>query len=216
MERYNLLIALGVSPAVLTETIWTLAIEHPQPAIPDEIHVVTTLTGERILRHRLFETPDEEGFSVWQRFCREVLQLEPESPEAPTWFIHVPLRGNGLKLDDIRTWDDDRRYAELCYQVVARLCADPEAPRVVASIAGGRKTMSAHLLTAFSLYARPQDESIHVLVHPEQSVLEDLTFFYPRSGGRQEVRIERVDLHLVRFRQQLEELARLHRRLPCR
>ena len=211
MERYNLLIALGISPAVLTETIWTLAVEHPQPAIPAEIHVVTTLTGERTLRNRLFDTPDEEGLSVWARFCREVLQLDPEAPEAPRFHIHVPLRGNGLKLDDIRTWDDDRRYAELCYRVVAQLCADPDAPRVVASIAGGRKTMSAHLLTAFSLYARPRDESIHVLVHPERPVLEDPTFFYPRPGSGMDVRIERVDLHLVRFRNQLEELARLHR-----
>jgi len=211
MERYNLLIALGISPAVLTETIWTLAVEHPNPAIPAEIHIVTTLTGERTLRNRLFDTPDEEGLSVWARFCREILQIDHGAPEAPQFHIHVPLRGNGLKLDDIRTWDDDRRYAELCYRLVAWLCADPQAPRVVASIAGGRKTMSAHLLTAFSLYARPQDESIHVLVHPERPVLEDPTFFYPRPGSNLEVRIERVDLHLVRFRNQLEELARLHR-----
>ncbi len=216
MERYNLLIALGISPAIVTETIWTLAVEHPHPAVPAEIHVVTTLTGERMLRRHLFEQSDEEGLSVWARFCHEVLKLDPEEAEAPRWFIHVPIRGNGHKLDDIRTWDDDRRYATLCYQVVAQLCADPEAPRVVASIAGGRKTMSAHLLTAFSLYARPQDESIHVLVHPEQAVLNDPSFFYPRAGTRQDVRIERVDLHLVRFRHHLEELARLHRqgRLP--
>lgn len=206
MKPYNLLIAIGTSPQVLTETIWSLVVQEAVPRVPRAIHVVTTMTGERKLKAALFDTATAGGVSVWDRMAQDFL-----GGAKVDWHFHVAIRPTGHKIDDIRTWDDDRRFAEMCYRVVADLMTAPAALPVVGSIAGGRKTMSAHLLTAFLLYARPGDEAVHVLVEPEELVLKNKDFFYPSERDEVPVRIERVDLNLLNMRPQLEELARIHR-----
>jgi len=67
---------------------------------------------------------------------------------------------------------------------------------LVGSIAGGRKTMSAHLMTAFSVYARPQDRLTHVLV-ADASLENDDSFFYPKPGDPRYGHL--LDLVTVRF-----------------
>ncbi len=42
----------GMSPAILTETLWALGQEEP-PVVPDEVVVITTSAGEADLRHAL-------------------------------------------------------------------------------------------------------------------------------------------------------------------
>jgi hypothetical protein len=52
--RDILLAVLGISPAILTETLWCLAHEDP-PILPERILVITTLQGRESLRRTLFD-----------------------------------------------------------------------------------------------------------------------------------------------------------------
>ncbi|MEM1055748.1 MAG: CRISPR-associated ring nuclease Csm6 [Bacteroidota bacterium] len=187
---YTLLAAVGMSPAVLTETVWSLAQDG---LLPEAVHVLTTSVGQE-----RFETSLLSGgtTSRWSRLCREVIKCEP------TLHFTVPHRG-GVPLDDIRSRADDLAFGDACYALVRRLAEPPKAAPLVGSIAGGRKTMSAHVLAAFSLYARPQDRLVHVLATPDPMPGQP-TPFWP-GDGEGPLTIERVDVPFARVRAVLAE-----------
>ena len=204
-RRYHLVIVMGASPAVLTETVWSLARQHHPPLHPAAIDVITTGVGRAIVEARLFglarrhpvegTLPDAED--RWGRFCETVL----EGRRPPVRF-HVPARSDGTPLPDIRNAEDDARFAACCYRVVAEAVAQ-DLP-LVGSIAGGRKTMSAHLMSAFTTMARPMDRLVHVLVSPP-ALERDPSFFHPTSARSGFVRLDRVDLRFPRLRHLMKE-----------
>src|SRR5690554_4447561 len=203
-ESYVLLIATGQSPQVLTETVWSLARQQQPALFPSSVEVVTTAAGEAYLRARrlgdlqydpISGTLIEDATNRWAPFCQEVLGMTEVVPLN----IHVP-KSHGLPLEDVQTLGDDAAFADLCYGLVERLTRE-DMPPVVGSIAGGRKTMSAHLMTAFSVFARPADRLAHVLVSPDPlpGPLRN-TFYYPTEETAGLVRIRRVDIEFPRLR----------------
>ena len=48
-NRTVLVVGMGTSPAVLTETVWALA-HSKEPVVPDEIEVITTASGKAARR----------------------------------------------------------------------------------------------------------------------------------------------------------------------
>src|SRR6516164_11043285 len=48
-----LLAVTGMSPAILTETVWALAQENP-PVVPDRVVVLTTTAGKEQIERQLF------------------------------------------------------------------------------------------------------------------------------------------------------------------
>lgn len=209
-EPYVLLIATGQSPQVLTETVWSLARQHQPSLFPSSVEVVTTATGKAHLRARLLGdqqfdpvtgNPVPEPENRWEPFCRDVLGLSEPVPI----HIHVPAL-QGMPLDDVQTLTDDAAFADLCYALVGRLTREHAVP-IIGSIAGGRKTMSAHLMTAFSVFARPQDRLTHVLVSPDPlpGALRN-GFFYPTEETAGLVRIRRVDIEFPRLHGVLKQM----------
>ncbi|RMH69618.1 MAG: TIGR02584 family CRISPR-associated protein, partial [Bacteroidetes bacterium] len=202
VHPYRLLILLGASPAVLTETIWSLARQQTPPWHPVAVDVVTTGVGAALLDARLLGRPrfhPVTGHALapvdrWTPFCRDVLGGAP-----PSLRVHTPHRSDGTPLPDIRDTDDDARFADLCYDLVASRTRETEALPVIGSLAGGRKTMSAHLMTAFSLFARPQDRLVHVLVNPPERE-RDPEFFYPIGEHGEDARLDRIELLFPRLR----------------
>jgi CRISPR-associated protein (TIGR02584 family) len=68
-QPHTILLAVtGMSPAVLTETVWALAHETPA-VIPNEIIVLTTSVGEKAIQEQLFG-PDQ----VWQNLRNALLK----------------------------------------------------------------------------------------------------------------------------------------------
>ena len=61
-----LLVASGMSPQVLTETLYALLHEEP-PFVPDEVHMVTTSIGKNGAISQLLA----EGDGQFYRFCRD-------------------------------------------------------------------------------------------------------------------------------------------------
>jgi CRISPR-associated protein (TIGR02584 family) len=195
---YVLLVATGRSPQVITETAFELyRREGRQPA---EVHVLTTRVGAAHVRALLLGeearspvegTLIEPAENRWSRFCKDVLGRGGPVEIA----LHVPESGPDAPVDDIRQRGDDTLFANQCYRLVEQLTR-PEALPLVGSVAGGRKTMSAHLMTAFSVYARPDDLLTHVLLgDPEFE--RDPSFFYPKPGSPAYGQL--LDLVRVRF-----------------
>jgi len=162
-----LVVVFGTTPAVVTETIFGLAQRTPQ-FIPTEIHIITTLHGERIARQRLFEP---ETGSYWRLSGEYRLHLPKEV------YIHVAgAEEPGCAIEDLRTSQQNQLSANTIGRVIETLAADPDCAMHV-SLAGGRKTMSYYAGYALSIYGRVQDSLSHVLVNdPFEDVPE---FEYP-------------------------------------
>lgn len=172
-----LLAVTGLSPQIVTETLYALAVKPAQRRvafIPTEIHVITT--GQGAAHARLNLLSDDPGW--FHLLCREYDLPAMRFDDAT---LHIVTDVDGQPLDDIRTPANNERVADFIADIVRELTADPEAAMHV-SLAGGRKTMGYYLGYALSLYGRPQDRLSHVLVsapfesHPE--------FYYPTRDQR--------------------------------
>lgn len=160
-RQLHLLALAGLSPQVVTETIWCLARSTP-PRLPQRITVLTTAAGRA---HAEGVLP-----SALAALGR---QLGADLP-APHW---KQLAGpDGRVLEDIVTEADNRNAADAIFAAVAEATLD-EGMDVHLSLAGGRKTMSALAALAMSLCGREGDVLSHVLVEPR--FLGRTDFFFP-------------------------------------
>jgi CRISPR-associated protein (TIGR02584 family) len=211
-----LLAVLGTSPATLTETVWSLCAERP-PHPPDHVTVITTLEGRRCLETQLFA---EGG---WERLCGALERGGCRVKGRLRFGLaadHVRLLpspdGTG-DLADIASAAHSAAAADFIMRVVREHAANPE-DEIVASIAGGRKTMGALLTSCMVLLGRRQDRLCHVLVSPPyDSPQLRPRFLFPERGrthldpatGRRlssiSARIELVDIPFVRARGWYEE-----------
>lgn len=172
--RRMLLAVTGLSPQVVTETLYALAVAADMPFTPTEVHLITTVEGAE--RARLTLLSDDPG---WFHRLRRDCNLPPISFQEDQ--IHMMQDGAGKPLEDIRTPDDNESAADFITEQVRILTADPDSALHV-SIAGGRKTMGFYLGYALSLYGRKQDRLSHVLVSaPYESNQE---FYYPTPYRR--------------------------------
>lgn len=174
-SRRILLAVTGLSPQIVTETLYALAAAPDAAFLPTEIHLLTTSEGARLAKAALLH-PDGGQFNA---LLADYPQIgRPVFDESG---IHVIAGADGTPLPDIRSPEENAAAADAITALVADLTRDENAALHV-SIAGGRKTMGFYLGYAFSLYARPQDRLSHVLVsapfesHPE--------FFYPPATPR--------------------------------
>ncbi|MFZ0257354.1 MAG: CRISPR-associated ring nuclease Csm6, partial [Gammaproteobacteria bacterium] len=172
--RRILLAVTGLSPQVVTETLYALAVKAERSLIPTEVQVITTADGAD--RARLTLLSDEPG---WFQRLRRDFRLPPIVFDETS--IHVLPGANGRPLEDIRTPADNERAADFITERVRELTADPTS-RLHASIAGGRKTMGFYVGYALSLYGRDQDCLSHVLVSARYESHPD--FYYPTPYTR--------------------------------
>ena len=193
--RRILMCVSGMSPAVVTETLYAL-VTQSQPFVPDEIHVVTTLEGRQKVLNALL-TPQTGHF---HRFMQEYLPgrivrfdtstvhvigaTRSAAPVTDPWAAQF-MRGQPaqaaqfelVELADITTDADNQAAGDTIYRVMRELKAVPGTV-LHASVAGGRKSMSFYMGHAFSLLAEPQDTLSHVLVNaPFEN--PQLGFYYP-------------------------------------
>ncbi|TSE34656.1 CRISPR-associated ring nuclease Csm6 [Tepidimonas charontis] len=205
--RRILLAVTGLSPQVVTETLYALA-QQAMPFIPTEIHLITTREGSE--RARLSLLSEEPGW--FHRFMRDFGLSNTIAFNSGS--IHVMHDVHGNPLDDIRTPEDNEWAADYITAWVRRFTADAESALHV-SIAGGRKTMGFYLGYALSLYGRPQDRLSHVLVsEPFESSWD---FFYPTPYERviqvrnntlancQDARVTLAEIPFVRLREGLPQ-----------
>ncbi|AMO56215.1 CRISPR-associated ring nuclease Csm6 [Endozoicomonas montiporae] len=168
-----LFVASGMSPQILTETLYALMVQD-KPLIPDEIHLVTTVQGREKARAGLLDS----GKGQFYRFCEDY-GFSPDAFSERT--IHVIHDAQGNALNDIKTPSDNEATADTITRLIQQFTADPDT-RLHVSLAGGRKTMSYYTGYALSLYGRKQDQLSHVLVSEGYESCHD--FYYPTPESR--------------------------------
>jgi CRISPR-associated protein (TIGR02584 family) len=189
---YTLLALLGERPQVLTLLLWSLVDKRGE--YPKRVIVLTTAHGEHSLRAKLLED-DYRGSRIrnqghrWGPFCQRVLGYDPLDPDKD---IEVPTDTDGTKIEDIEDEDDEQLFASWCYDLVRSLTRKTEGP-LYGLIAGGRKTMTPDITTAFSLYGLRDHKLFHVISSKDLERNSDV--FWPRADlGHNEYA---DDVHLV-------------------
>lgn len=184
-----LLAVTGMSPAILTETIWALA-TLPEPVLPTRVQVITTAEGRRQLERLFKPVPELDQLSPWEALRRSLAQrghrLEGRLRFGLTGSDVLvitntdPATETSRELSDLRSAEDNLAAADTILDVVRGLTANPDV-RVIGSLAGGRKTMGALLYACFTLAAREQDQLTHVLVSDPFETLPG--FWFPDQPG---------------------------------
>ncbi len=164
-QKTTLLSVTGLSPQVVTETLFALY-QSGKP-MPDQIVILSTTEGAKRARLTLIQ-------DKWlERFFHDYQLVMPEAENIRILEI---TDDSGKALEDIRNNQDNEKTANCITETIRQLSSD-EYTALHVSIAGGRKTMGFYAGYALSLYGRPQDRLSHVLVsanfesHPQ--------FFYP-------------------------------------
>lgn len=184
VQPQTVLIAVtGLSPAVLTETIWALA-KHPlEPVIPDKIIVLTTLTGEQKIKEQLFGLDE-----LWLTLRRQLLGKSHES-DPRLDFSDTPDRirvftrksgGRRIQLDRMDTIEETEAVGDCLVEEIWNWVGRPDT-QVFASISGGFKTMSALLYAAMTVLGGPCDRILHVLVGEPYDGGTKPLFFWPKQ-----------------------------------
>lgn len=167
--RRILLAVTGLSPQVVTETLYALATSREVRWIPTEIHLITTREGAERVRHSLLNPEHGHFHGLCRDYNLPAIDFTKEN-------VHKVLDHLANPLEDIRSERDNQCCADAITERVRELTADPESSLHV-SIAGGRKTMGYYLGYALSLYGREQDRLSHVLVNTPYESHPD--FYYP-------------------------------------
>jgi CRISPR-associated protein (TIGR02584 family) len=168
--RRALVCLVGLSPQVVTETLYALATDPQAPWWPTELHLVTTADGARQTRERLLG-PGHLQALVRAHGGGAGLDFDPER------HLHVVQR-EGQAVADLTGVADHAALADTLLGLVRRLAQDP-ACAIHASLAGGRKSMGFYLGYVLSLLGRPQDRLSHVLVEPPAFERRPDFFFPP-------------------------------------
>lgn len=176
-----LLCASGMSPAIITETLYALAVTRAVPFFPDEIHVVTTTEGQTRINQDLLQTG-----GPFDQLVAEYWPIGRQRPRFDHSTIHV-IRGQA----DVNSEHSNKLAGDCMFQtyhgiqqgslLLGGVSRQGDAPQIHASIAGGRKTMSFLMGHVFSLLAGPDDELSHVLVNEPFEAVKPTFFFPPKQ-----------------------------------
>jgi CRISPR-associated protein (TIGR02584 family) len=172
--RRILLVAAGLTPQVVTETFYALAVSAAQPWIPTEIWLATTREGAE--RARLTLLGNDQ---MWLKRLFDEYRLPPATFNLS--IIVVLKDRGGQALDDIRSAEDNQYAADGITELIRELTQDDDVALHV-SMAGGRKTIGFFLGYAISLYGRAQDRLSHVLVSPPFE--SHPGFFFPTRSSQ--------------------------------
>ncbi len=212
MRKDSILLAVsGETPQILTETLYQLKIRYEREESYTnvvKIHVITTSKGRSNLK-KITSDGVDGGVGIIEQMCNEYGWDQVEFKDEN---IHVITDGNGEELSDIRTDEDESVAANFMFGTISDLMKTyPDMP-IIASIAGGRKTMSYLLGSAMSLLGRVDDELTHVLVDSDAEKIdrkiEGNEFYYPTKhprllktidGGDVDASKVKIDLSFIPF-----------------
>jgi CRISPR-associated protein (TIGR02584 family) len=186
-----LLGVVGMSPAVITETIWALA--HPlrgvKPVIPHKVRLITTTLGEQSILKGLFEPAAHLGGispkaalqrAIFDRYRYAVGRLQFDDPLVIIAPEPDSDAADTRPLTDICSPEDSEAAADFILDEVRKITENRDT-LLIATLAGGRKTMGALLYASMSLIGRECDRITHVLVNEpfEQPLVPP--FYFPPS-----------------------------------
>lgn len=208
--KYTLIAVTGLTPQVITETLYYLTQVRRPPVSISEIYVITTLDGrDKIIKNLL-----NGGKGKYYEFLKEY-NINPESILFDSDCIMVARDSRGNMLRDMRTSSESREFSDYIMQIMKRkTMSDDKA--IIASVAGGRKTMSVYLAYAMQVFGRSRDMLTHVLVNEEFENHPDF-YYIPKKpknlktvNGKtintRDAKIELAEIPFIRLREKLPAL----------
>lgn len=158
-KRTYFIAIVGMTPAVLTETVWSLVFQ--ENIIPDSIIVFTTNNCVQKLK----EFKKKHWNNMVEAIRKKVgAKFGPYSLSFQESGIKILTTEDRFDLDDVRTKAENMSIANAFYKEIADLLYDDKNDvRLIASIAGGRKSMGAMLHSVMSVLGRKDDKIYHIL-----------------------------------------------------
>jgi len=202
-----LIFVTGLTPQVVTETLYYLTQVCTPSRTISEIYLLTTSLGRRKALEDLLDKKKGRFYT----FCKEY-NINEGSIQFDSNRVIAVLDKNGNPLTDIRTPEENAALADFIMEFIRERASNPDMA-LHCSVAGGRKTMSLFLGLALQFFGRPQDRLSHVLIWPPE--LEgNPDFFYPskepkiyRLGDReissQEVKVHLAEIPLLLLREKI-------------
>jgi len=188
----NILISMvGMSPAVLTETIWALA-QESDPWIPEQVVAITTTEGAAKIQALLLQSGE------WERLRKKIGASDTQLRFGASGSIQI-LNDGSHDFSDITTPSENDAAADVILKILRQYTENPET-QIVASIAGGRKTMSALMFACMTLLGREEDRICHVLAN-DQYIFDHKNFLFPKNKTEEKAaQIQLSALPFVRVR----------------
>jgi CRISPR-associated protein (TIGR02584 family) len=207
-SRRILLVIIGKTPQIVTETLYKISVSEKPAFVPTEIHIITTSDGARSAKLALLGV--EKGEGEFYRFCSD---FGFSDIHFSLKTIHIITDTEGQFIDDDQSTAHNRIAADFITGKVREFTSDNDSALHL-SLAGGRKTMSFYAGYALSLYGRMQDRLSHVLV--SEPFQNNPDFFYPRPKperididntyySTEDAKIILSDIPYVRMRYQVPE-----------
>ena len=188
----NILIAItGLTPQIVTETLFALSVQKQIDI--DEIFIVTTKRGKIVIegRDKSETTPSVPLKKEIKNLCND---YEIKQPKFTLKKNVVVAEEESLELFDIRNDKENKLFPNKLAELIKKIASDKNVT-IHASLSGGRKSMSAHLALALSLFARSQDKLYHILTSEEF----EFKNFYPKSR-KEERALVIAEIPFVRLR----------------
>jgi len=187
--------------------------------IPDKVIVLTTETGRERIAKQLFGEDE-----VWQDLRRTLLgkghehdpRLDFDCTPDRVKVFHRRQGPRRIPLHELASMEDNKAVADCLVDELWTHTSRPDT-RVIASLAGGYKTMAALCLSAMQLLANPGDRVTHVLVGGGYEQARPLFFFPeqkeqilegsagPVKASDAAARIQLIDVPVIPLRQWFEE-----------
>jgi CRISPR-associated protein (TIGR02584 family) len=167
----TLIISVGLSPQVVTETIWWLGVRRSPPWTPDQVVIITTREGADRARATLLRSDSGRISALGREYGRADLASLADRTR-----IEVIASGDEDGFSDIDSDEAHQATADRTFAIVREFTSAPRG-EVHASIAGGRKSQGAMLALSMALLGREGDTLSHVIVDDRFAGRPD--FFYP-------------------------------------
>ncbi|MBN2009970.1 TIGR02584 family CRISPR-associated protein [candidate division KSB1 bacterium] len=172
MESKHILVSvIGVTPQILTETLYGLMVEKGINI--SEIRIITTKEGESEIKEHLLKP----GSNKFLAFCKDY-DLNPATIKFDMTSIKVAQDQTGQFQHDVIRVEDCEPMITVMIKEIEELTKDPDTT-LHCSLAGGRKTMSVFMAFAMQLFGRPQDILYHVIAHPDEFQSHPDFFYIP-------------------------------------
>lgn len=157
LKTRNVFLALsGMTPQVITEAIWGLVVREKMEIT--EIHIVTTHAGrKKLIENKMTDRTNGPLAKLWSVWGLP----EEKYPLFGEQQIHVPSVPG--KIEDLIDSHENIAMEEEITRLIRDFTKDSSV-RLVTSLTGGRKTMSAYMILGMSVFARKDDLLYHVLI----------------------------------------------------
>jgi len=164
VKKNILVCAVGLTPQIVTESLYALSVQ--QQIIIDEIYVLTTARGKKVLSGKddAKFTPKVSLSSEIKNLCKAYNLKVPKFSNSSKYVITA--KEEAIDLPDIRDDKHNILFPNKAAEFIRKLTSEP-SNTLYCSISGGRKTMGVHLASALSIFGREQDKLLHILTEEE-------------------------------------------------